>query len=351
MSLSPFEHLRSALIAAAALLALMLTLLGPAPAGAVIGGEEIDGASVPWFSYSACGGTLVAPDRIVTAAHCVGGRQIASFDQLWVGGAYHPVKHYALAPDWHARNGGNSLDDVAILELETPVAGVAPVPLLADGAAPPAQGWIVGRGRSEAASTGGSSRGFDGILRRAPLRVTSDAECAAKFKRVNGNDGERFDAARMLCAIDIDGVAPLSSGCNGDSGGPLYSGSEAAPVLLGIVSWGSDFCGADHTPSVFAEVGRYRDFITDPAPVWTPTSRGVPKATRHGSRLTCTAPAFDARPDRVAYTWHRAGYSKAIGQGRTFRPGRAVRGHRVACRIEARNAGGRFSALSSPVRS
>src|SRR4051794_20818026 len=82
MSLPPFEHLRSALIAAAALLALMLTLLGPAPAGAVIGGEEIDGASVPWFSYSACGGTLVAPDRIVTAAHCVGGRQIASFDQL-----------------------------------------------------------------------------------------------------------------------------------------------------------------------------------------------------------------------------------------------------------------------------
>ena len=28
----------------------------------------------------------------------------------------------------------------------------------------------------------------------------------------------------MLCAIDADGRAPLSSGCNGDSGGPLYTG-------------------------------------------------------------------------------------------------------------------------------
>jgi hypothetical protein len=102
---------------------------------------------------------------------------------------------------------------------------------------------------------------------------------------------------------------------------------------------------------VFAAVDRYRDFITDPAPVWTPTSRGVPKATRHGSRMTCAAPAFDARPDHVSYSWHRAGYAKAIGHGRTFRPGRAVRGHRVACRIEASNDGGSFSALSPPVRS
>jgi hypothetical protein len=70
MALPPFETLRNAVIAGAALLALMLTLLGPAPAGAVVGGEEVDAASVPWFSYASCGGTLVVPDRIVTAAHC-----------------------------------------------------------------------------------------------------------------------------------------------------------------------------------------------------------------------------------------------------------------------------------------
>jgi hypothetical protein len=52
----------------------------------------------------------------------------------------------------------------------------------------------------------------------------------------------------MLCAIDVDGRSPLSSGCNGDSGGPLYTGTPAAPVVLGIVSWGGARCGADHRP-------------------------------------------------------------------------------------------------------
>ncbi len=166
-----------------------------------------------------------------------------------------------------------------------------------------------------------------------------------------GNDGERFDAPRMLCAIDVDGMAPLSSGCNGDSGGPLYTGSDAAPVLLGVVSWGSKRCGADHTPSVFADVDRYRDFIADPTPAWAPTSSSFPTASRHGSRMTCTPPRYDGRPDRLRYTWHRAGRSQTIGRSRTFRPGRADRGHRLACRIEASNAGGFSSALSQPVTS
>ena len=47
-----FENLRNAVIAGAALLALMLTLLGPAPADAAVGGERIDEASAPWL---ACG--------------------------------------------------------------------------------------------------------------------------------------------------------------------------------------------------------------------------------------------------------------------------------------------------------
>ena len=58
----------------------------------------------------------------------------------------------------------------------------------------------------------------------------------------------------MLCAIDVDGAAPLSSGCNGDSGGPLYSGPPTAPGSHGVVSWGGLRCGADHLPSVFTDV-------------------------------------------------------------------------------------------------
>ena len=56
-----------------------------------------------------------------------------------------------------------------------------------------------------------------------------DAECAARFGRARGNGGERFDGRRMLCGIDADGLEPLYSGCNGDSGGPFYGGHADRP--------------------------------------------------------------------------------------------------------------------------
>ena len=110
-----------------------------------------------------------------------------------------------------------------------------------------------------------------------------------------------------FCAIDSDGLAPLSSGCNGDSGGPLYAGPASAPVLLGVVSYGGSRCGADHLPSVFAEVGRLRLFITDPDPVWAPLSTApgrITGARRPGSRLACVIPDVP-RGARAEIEWKR----------------------------------------------
>ena len=88
-----------------ALLGLVLTLLAPAPAGAVIGGERIDEASAPWLAFLGCGGTLVAPDRIVTAAHCVSNRPLESLTAIRIGDGSRNAVRYALAPGWRTRNG------------------------------------------------------------------------------------------------------------------------------------------------------------------------------------------------------------------------------------------------------
>ena len=51
-----------------------------APAQGVVNGSEVDAASVPWFVALPGGGaTLVAPDRLLTAAHCVRGRPPIEF--------------------------------------------------------------------------------------------------------------------------------------------------------------------------------------------------------------------------------------------------------------------------------
>src|SRR6185503_1507578 len=71
------------------LLAAGLYLLAAASAGAVIGGSPLAEAQVPWFANLGCGGSLVAPDRILTAAHCVGDQAPAG---VTVAGRVHTVK-------------------------------------------------------------------------------------------------------------------------------------------------------------------------------------------------------------------------------------------------------------------
>jgi hypothetical protein len=263
------------------------------------------------------------------------------------GGALLPATHLAMHPGWrHANGPDNVYDDVAIVELAQPLTGVAPVAL---GSRAPREATILGRGRPVA--PGGQAtmqQRFDGTLRAATLRTMSDAECAKAFGRARGNGGERFDGARMLCAVDVDGRAPLNSGCNGDSGGPLYSGPASAPVLHGIVSWGGAKCGADHSPSVFAEVARYRGFISDRSPVWAPSVVNAPRiagAPRAGSKLTCTA-QYAVTPTTTKTSWARLGgrKPKTVGHGRTYTVEATDAGHQVSCFVEASNDGGMSAA-------
>jgi hypothetical protein len=96
------------------------------PGRAVIGGAPVDPASVPSFAYvGVCGGTLVAPDRVVIAAHCIADRTLPAVP-VSAGGVYRRPTQYALHPGWSRRNGENFRDDVAIVQLDAPVTGVAP---------------------------------------------------------------------------------------------------------------------------------------------------------------------------------------------------------------------------------
>jgi hypothetical protein len=166
----------------------------------------------------------------------------------------------------------------------------------------------------------------------------------------------------MLCAIDADGKEPLYSGCNGDSGGPLWTGPPNAPVQLGVVSWGGDRCGADHLPSVFADVARYRAFILAPAPTWAPVARARsvrPTGTpRQGHTLTCSVRGFTSDvPARLEYSWAQVGRGtshfgapKPIGAGRTYRVKKSDVGERVSCLARAANAGGFSDVGATAVR-
>ncbi len=325
-----------------------------APAQAVVNGTKVDAATVPWFvSVGNCGGTLVTPSRVLTAAHCVQNKTVADLGAVAIGGEFRYPTHIALHPNWRQRNGSeNFLDDVAIVELGAPVTNVAPVALATSDAADAADAEILGRGRAFAPGTGHSEiEMLDSSLRSASLRSLTDKECAKAFpKGYGGSTHEKYDN-RMRCSIDADGKEPLYSGCNGDSGGPLWTGPANAPIQLGVISWGGDRCGADHLPSVFADVARYRSFILDPTPTWAPTRTGkarIKGSARVGRTLTCSTPGYVPETGaKVTYEWKQLASSrgtytlpKPIGQGGRYKVAAKLRGHRVACFATAGNDGG-----------
>jgi hypothetical protein len=334
----------------AALLASAGACAAASPAGAVVNGTPVDRATVPWYvNVGGCGGTLVAPDRVLTAAHCVARLTPEQLGPVAVSGVTRTPTGIALHPNWRARNGDNFLDDVAIVGLDQPMPDV---PIVTLGGTDPGQDRILGQGRPFAPGTGHSEASmYDSTLRTADLRTIGDRECAALFKTYKNPSGEKFDP-RMLCAIDDDGLEPLYSGCFGDSGGPLWTGASEAPVQLGVVSWGGN-CGADHRPSVFADVARYRDFITSPAPTWAPTdttgTAHIRGTARPGHRLTCSV--FGHRRagsgTSLSYAWSIVGAGtshfgapKPVGAGKTYTIRRTDAGHHLACFVRAANDGG-----------
>jgi hypothetical protein len=259
-----------------------------------------------------------------------------------------------MHPGWRHQNGGNFRDDVAILQLNQPVPGVQPVAL---GAQASATVRIIGEGAIRT-----SPEEWDFRVRQAFLKPVGDAACARAFRHYRGNNGERFDAKRMRCAADVDGRRPLSSACTSDEGGPLLDAAAPTPVLLGVVSWHDRACGGDRRPTVFADIGHYRRFITNPNPIWAPkplAQNTITGERRPGSTLYCGPPPYDVAPARLFFEWYRVTGPRLptdsadflgtlVGRKAAYKVKSRDRGRELGCRIVATNNGG-LAESDSPV--
>ena len=328
----------------------------PPARSAVVGGTPAPPGAYPWMVALSrgCGGTLIAPDRVLTAGHCVEDLRISDL-RLYVGatrrqrGSYRydglPVRAAEVAshPGYRPLERGGPVHDAAVIRLTEPVSDVAPVRLATTADA------------ADGAARGATVVGF-GVMRtdlvRAPLatglqqgelRILSDRSCNALY----GQEGT-YRRSVMLCARSRSALRrPNTSPCVGDSGGPLLSGG----VQVGIVSFGIS-CGALGEPTVFARVARLRAFIDQPEPIWAPQPLGRARVTgsrRPGGVATCVAPPFRNRVDRVLYRWGLNGLLVARGQRVRIRG--TARGRILQCRAVAQNAGGATPSLASaPVR-
>jgi hypothetical protein len=253
--------------------AVVLTATGPArvapAAAAIVAGERLDPAARPAVVRlaEACTATLIAPRRLLTAAHCVS-HVVPGTTTAHVGGrpyvavrvARHPRFQY-LTPDFPAE----PYRDLGLVELDRDVVGVRPVPLarghVRTGQAVELTGY--GTGRAD-------QPGNYGVLRHAGLVVRAAAVCRRELDRARPGQGAQYRDRVMLCTQDADGDRPFSSGCYGDSGAPLtLRTARGRTVLVGVDSWGVACGTRDGDPEVFARVSAERRFLEAADPGWT----------------------------------------------------------------------------------
>ena len=333
--------------------AALALLCAPAPAPAIVGGTAANASSYPWHAeLPFCGGALIAPDRVATAAHCVAGLPLRDLGRVRLGsGAVRQAAGVSIQPSYVRRaldgtlNRDGPADDIAIVVLASPVTDVKPLALRSRAPAKGTRALLLGAGQKTVPRKPVQAAANFESLRKTTLTVISDGACRAFYRRHGGTAYRAaLRSASMVCATDPDGRRPFRSACSGDSGGPLVVGS----TLAGIVSWGLR-CGGDLDPTVFTDPAAYRAFLTAPAPVLAPVSDGAPALltgeAKVGATLTCTAPAWLRQPDRIAFAFDSYRFGKGRitrqkGAGMTYVVRATDAGRLVSCVATGSNGGG-----------
>jgi trypsin len=212
------------------------------------------GEGTPWERFG-CGGSVIAEDVVLTAAHCVEG--VTDPDEIVVFSGSVDLESDDLeetaVADVHIAHDYNDpvpvANDWALLLLDEPV-DVEPIEVGTD----PTEFDTL-----EVAGWGETGAGYPTVAEWVEVPFVDDEACAEAYP------GE-VDAATMLCAGDLENGGIDS--CNGDSGGPIMApGEDGELILAGIVSWGYG-CGEPGNPGVYAEVADFNGAIDDVLEDW-----------------------------------------------------------------------------------
>ncbi|KAG8136498.1 hypothetical protein E2320_005073, partial [Naja naja] len=206
------------------------------PRNRIVGGDAALPGEWPWQvslhirRTHLCGGSIITPEWIVTAAHCVEG-----------------VARIISHPNYDSTSKNN---DVALMKLQSPLSFndfIQPVCLPNAGMMfeTDQQCWISGWG---AKYQGGNTSKY---LNAAAVPLIDSSICNERYI-YNG-----IILPTMICAGYLKGMV---DSCQGDSGGPLVTMKNLLWWLVGDTSWGTG-CATQYKPGVYGNITMFTEWI------------------------------------------------------------------------------------------
>ncbi|XP_077900802.1 transmembrane protease serine 2 isoform X1 [Ictidomys tridecemlineatus] len=229
----------------------------------IVGGSNANLGDWPWQvslhvqGVHVCGGSIITPEWIVTAAHCV--EEPLNSPRYWtvfagllrqssmLYGSGYRVEKVISHPNYDSKTKNN---DVALMKLQAPLTfndRVKPVCLPNPGMMLEAQQpcWISGWG-----ATYEKGKTSD-VLNAAMVYLIEHSRCNSKYVYNN------LITPAMICAGYLQGSI---DSCQGDSGGPLVTLKNEVWWLIGDTSWGSG-CAKPNRPGVYGNMTVFTDWI------------------------------------------------------------------------------------------
>ncbi|XP_017855574.1 PREDICTED: chymotrypsin-1 [Drosophila arizonae] len=203
-----------------------------------------------------CGGSLIAPNRVLTAAHCVNG-QNASRISVVAGirdlnddsGQRAQVQSYEMNENYEEL----VTSDIAILKIDPPFEiddkRVSTIDVSSsDLVGADQEVMLTGWGSVFHFGTGPFSK-YPTILQKLSYKTLDNAKCKETMTQLTDTE---------ICALERFG----KGACNGDSGGPLVMANGDSLKQVGVVSYGTAFC-ASNSPDVYTRVSMFNTWIKE----------------------------------------------------------------------------------------